>query len=68
MPLRYRIPDSPIEITVKYDDRPFSDFVSMSIKEKNRCAENYRNILGEFQAFFEELIENIDTADQKMAV
>jgi hypothetical protein len=62
------IPDSPIEITAKYDDRPFGDFVSMNIEEKYRCAGKCRNILSEFRAFFEELIDNIDRADQKMAV
>jgi hypothetical protein len=40
----------------------------MNIEEKNSCAEKYRNILGEFRSFFEELIEDIDRADQKMAV
>ena len=40
----HRISDSPIEITAKYDDRPFGDFVSMNIKEKNRCAEDFRKI------------------------
>jgi hypothetical protein len=64
----HRIPDSPIEITVKYDGRPFSDFVSMSIEEKNSCAEKYRNILGGFRAFFDGLIEDIDGTEQKMAV
>ena len=64
----HRIPNSPIEITAKYDDRPFGDFVSMNIKEKNRCAGKCRNILSEFRAFFEELIEDIDRTEQKMAV
>jgi hypothetical protein len=59
-----RIPDSPIEITVKYDDRPFNDFVLMSVEKKNRCAENFRNILGEFRGFFEELIEEIDETEK----
>ena len=64
----HRISDSPIGITVQYDYRPFSEFVSMSIEEKNKCAENCRNILSEFRSFFEELIEDIDRTEQKMAV
>ena len=63
-----RIPDSPIEITVKYDDRPFREFVSMSIEEKNRCAEKFRNVLGEFRGFFEELLEDIDEIDNRVSV
>ena len=63
-----RIPDSPIEITVKYDDRPFSEFVLMSIEEKNRCAKNFRTILGEFRGFFEELLEEIDNTEIRVGV
>jgi hypothetical protein len=63
-----RIPDSPIEITVKYDDCPFSEYVIMSIEEKNRCAENFRNILSEFRGFFEELIEEIDETENSVRV
>jgi len=40
----------------------------MNIKEKNICAGKYRNILSEFRAFFEELIEDIDRTEQKMAM
>ena len=64
----HRISDSPIEITVQYDDRQFSEFVSMSIEEKNKCAENCRNILSEFRAFFEELIEDIDEIENRVEV
>jgi len=64
----HKIPDDPIVITVKYDDRPFSDFLSMNIEEKNRCAENYRNSFRKFQSYFEKLIEGVDTTGQEMTV
>ena len=63
-----RIPDDPVEITVKYDDRPFSVFKSMSIEEKNRCARKHRAIKEEFQKIFRKLIEDIDETDNRVGV
>jgi len=52
----HRKPDMPIEIIVKLDDRPFREFIFMSIEEKNKYSENYRNILYDFKDYFEELL------------
>ena len=62
-----RIPDDPVEITVKYDDRPFSVFKSMSIEEKNRCSRKHRDIKEEFQIIFSKLIKDIDEKDNRIA-
>jgi hypothetical protein len=59
-----KIPDCPIEISVKYDDRPYKAFVQMNIREKKKCAKNCRKIEGEFRGFFEELIEDIDETEK----
>jgi len=63
-----RIPDDPVEITVKYDDRPFSVFKSMSIEEKNRCARKHRDIKEEFQKIFRKLIKDIDETEIRVGV
>jgi hypothetical protein len=60
-----RIPDTPIKIKVKIDDRPFSEFESMSIWEKNECAKSYREIVFEFRDFFEGLINGLPEIDQR---
>jgi hypothetical protein len=61
-----RIPDDAVEITVKYDDRPFSVFKSMSIEEKNRCGRKHRDIKEEFQIIFSKLIKDIDETDNRI--
>ena len=55
-----RIPDCPVEITVKYEERPFSVFKSMSIEEKNRCSRKHRDIKEAFQKIFSKLIKDVD--------
>ena len=62
-----RIPDTPVEIIVKFDERPFSVFKSMSIEEKNRCSRKHRDIKEEFQIIFSKLIKDIDEKDNRIA-
>jgi hypothetical protein len=64
-----REPDTPIEITVKYDERPFEDFIFMTFEEKCKYVEKYRNLKDEFSDFlFEELFENIDETENRVGV
>ena len=63
-----RIPDTPVEIIVKFDERPFKDFISMSIGEKNSCGRKHRDIKKEFQRIFKKLIEDIDETDNRVGV
>ena len=62
------IPDCPVEITVKYDDRPFSVFKSMSIEEKNSCGRKHRAIKEEFQKIFRKLIKDVDETEIRVGV
>ena len=61
-----RIPDTPVEIIVKFDERPFSVFKSMSIEEKNRCARKHRDIKEEFQRIFKKLVKDVDKTDNRI--
>ena len=64
-----REPDTPIEITVKFDERPFKDFIFMTIEEKCKYIEKYRNLKDEFNWFlFEELFEDIDETGKRLEV
>ena len=64
-----RKPDTPIEITVKYDDIPFKEFTLMSIEKKCEYIEKYRNLQEEFSEFlFEEIFEDIDETENRVGV
>ena len=64
-----RKPDTPIEITVKYDDIPFKEFTLMSIENKCEYIEKYRNLQEEFSEFlFQELFEDIDETENRVGV
>ena len=61
-----REPDSPIEITVKFDDRPFKEFTLMSVEEKSKHIVKYQNLMDELSGFlYGELFENIHDENQK---
>jgi hypothetical protein len=51
-----RFPGISIKITVKFDNRSFSKFLSMEIREKKNCARRYREIVLKFRDHFEYLI------------
>jgi hypothetical protein len=62
-------PDAPIEITVKFGDRPFKDFVLMSVEKKCEYIEKYRNLKDELSNFLcEGLFENIDETENSVGV
>ncbi|MEJ2286925.1 MAG: hypothetical protein P8X85_25445 [Desulfobacterales bacterium] len=58
----HRLPDIPVKIAVKFDDRPFSEFVSMGINDKNEYGSRYWRIVCEFHDFFEDLIADLKEA------
>jgi hypothetical protein len=62
-------PNTPIEITVKFDERPFKDFIFMTIEEKCKYIEKYRNLKDELSCFLsEELFENINETENRVEV
>jgi hypothetical protein len=64
-----REPDTPIEITVKFDECPFKDFIFMTIEEKCKYVEKYRNLKDELSDFlFEEIFEDIDETENRVGV
>jgi hypothetical protein len=61
----HRLPDTPVKIAVKFDDLPFSEFVSMGTVDKNEYGSRYWQIVCEFHDFFEDLVADLKEARQK---